>query len=137
MIKIYTVIFFLSFLHTICSQESACQLSSPKYEKKFTKALSEKDPLKRQDKLGKVIIDFPEFPKTYFFLAEITNRNAQNTYKQGNQKEAFKLQSKANLLYQATIKNVSITMRVAILIYLKIYYQWVSLSKQYPTLRNT
>ncbi|MEY3084107.1 MAG: hypothetical protein RL037_287 [Bacteroidota bacterium] len=104
MIKIYTVIIFLSFLHTIFAQESACQLSSPKYEKKFTKALSEKDPLKRQDKLGKVIIDFPEFPKTYFFLAEITNRNAQSTYKQGNQKEAFKLQSKANLLYQATIK---------------------------------
>ncbi|MBM3418330.1 MAG: hypothetical protein FJY17_05340, partial [Bacteroidetes bacterium] len=75
-----------------------------KYEKKFIKALREKNPVKQLEKLGKVAVDFPAQAKTYFYLANITNSDAQTLFFQGKQKEARDQQKKATLYYQATIK---------------------------------
>ncbi|MBM3429726.1 MAG: hypothetical protein FJX99_01935 [Bacteroidetes bacterium] len=104
MTKFYISILLLLITFAFYSQGNPCANNDAKYEKKFIKALSEKDPAKRIEKLGKLAVDFPQQAKTYFYLANITNRDAQSLFGQGNQKEAYNQQKKANLFYQATIK---------------------------------
>ncbi|MBM3456003.1 MAG: hypothetical protein FJX80_12810, partial [Bacteroidetes bacterium] len=104
MIKIYITTLLLILSKTACVQENPCESTNAKYEKKVIKALSENDLTKQLERLGKVAQEFPIYAKTYFYLAEITNRDAQNKFAIGNQKEAYDQQKKANLFYQATIK---------------------------------
>ncbi|MBM3160364.1 MAG: OmpA family protein [Bacteroidetes bacterium] len=104
MLKFYCSSLFLLFTHAFYSQANPCNSIDEKYEKKFIKALSEKNPVKQLEKLSKVAVDFPKQAKTYFYLANITNRDAQTLSFQGKQKEARDQQKKATLYYQATIK---------------------------------
>ena len=87
------------------SQNDPCSTTQLKYEKKISKALSEKDPTKRLEKLGDIALDFPQFPKTYFILAELTLLEAKDKSKSGTgkQNEVYNLQKKANVFYAATI----------------------------------
>jgi len=104
MLKNHLFFIVFGFTNQMFAQQTDCQEINPKFEKKFIKALSEKDQVKRMEKLGKLAVDFPDNPKTYFYLAEFNNKDAQSKFTQGNQKEGYSLQKKANLFYQATIK---------------------------------
>lgn len=77
MTKFYISILLIFINFAFYSQGNPCENHDAKYEKKFSKALSEKDPNKRLEKLEKVAVDFPAQAKTYFYLANIANRDAQ------------------------------------------------------------
>ena len=97
MLKNHLFFIVFGFTNQMFAQQTDCQEINPKFEKKFIKALSEKDQVKRMEKLGKLAVDFPDNPKTYFYLAEFNNKDAQSKFTQGNQKEGYSLQKKANL----------------------------------------
>ena len=97
MTKFYISILLIFINFAFYSQGNPCENHDAKFEKKFSKALSEKDPDKRLEKLEKVAVDFPAQAKTYFYLANIANRDAQTLFGQGNQKEAYNQQKKATI----------------------------------------